>query len=95
MPNPRSQPEDDLQASGNLKRIDDLEIFRKEFEGKEFDKKIITAIDESSTLQKKIKELIWDTFKDKIIWVILTVIVLLTYTFFSELIKRLAGTVHF
>lgn len=89
MPN-SSRPSDDLNADANLQRIDALEEFRKGYEGKEFDKKIITSIEESSVLQKKIKELIWETFKDKIVWVVCTVLVLLAYTFFSELIKQLA-----
>ena len=91
-----SKPEekDDLNALDNIKRVENLEAFRKEFEGKEFDKKIIAAIEESSTLQKKIKSLIWETFKDKIVWVIITVIILLGYNFLSELARKLADLVH-
>jgi hypothetical protein len=41
MANNRAQQPDDLQANENLKRVDALEEFRKQLEGKEFDKKSI------------------------------------------------------
>lgn len=55
---------DDLQASTNLQRIDDLEIFRKSFEGKELDEKIRNAIHESVPLQGEISKLVL-SFLDK------------------------------
>jgi len=62
---------DDLKADENLKRIDDLESFRKELEGKEFDKKVAISIEDSTLIQEKIKKLVWETLKNKITWVIL------------------------
>lgn len=67
---PRAQL-DDLQTTNNLKRIDDLEVFRKEFEGKEFDKKVLQSIQESHLLRAELEKIIWKTVKDKIIWIIL------------------------
>ena len=43
---------DDLQSSGNLKRIDELEAFRKEFEGEKLYEKIADAIKKSKTIYK-------------------------------------------
>lgn len=62
---------DDLQAEGNLKRIDDLEIFRKQFEGKEFYAKVAEAIKESRIVEGEIKRVAWATIREKIIWILL------------------------
>ena len=72
MPNPRGQISDDLKVDENLKRIDDLETFRKELEGKEFDKKVLQSILDSHSIREELAKIIWDTLKNKITWVILT-----------------------
>ena len=65
MANNRSQ-NDDLQTDANLKRIDDLEIFRKEFEGKEFDKKVLQSIKDSHPIRTELEGITWKTVKGKI-----------------------------
>lgn len=64
-------PTDDLQAGENLKRIDDLEDFRKQFEGKAFYEKIAEAIRESKLVECEIKNVAWLTVREKIIWIVL------------------------
>lgn len=61
---------DDLQSSNNLKRIDELETFKKEFE-KDFHTKIANAIKESRLVEAEIKCIAWATIREKIVWVIL------------------------
>lgn len=79
----------DLRASDNLKRIDDLEIFRKGFEGKSFDAKVCEAIKDSVSLQNEIKALIWGVVREKIFWIIGTIAVLLFTSFLTALVGRL------
>ena len=72
MPNPRTQPEaDDLHTSTNLKRIDDLEDFRKEYDGKAFDNKVLQSIKDSSHIKEEIKKVSWQTIREKIVWAVL------------------------
>lgn len=71
-------------------RVEALEAFKVGLEGKELDKKIEEAIKDSTGIQDRIKGLIWSTFKDKIIWVIGTLIGLLALDFLKVLIEELA-----
>ena len=72
MANPKQQNEiDDLNASSNVKRIDDLEAFRKEFEGEKLYEKIAVAIEKSKTVEGEIKKVVWVTIREKIVWIIL------------------------
>ena len=72
MPNPRTTLDtDDLQTGSNLKRIDDLESFRKEFEGKAFYTKVAESIKESKLVEDEVKKVAWQTIREKIIWIIL------------------------
>ena len=66
----QTQP-DDLQASANLKRIDELQSFKKDYEGKEFDKKVLLSIQESRDIEKEIKKISWLAMREKITWFIL------------------------
>lgn len=91
MPTPR--PNDDLQADSNLQRIDDLETFRKSFEGKEFDSKVCSAIKDSVPLQAEVKALIWGVIKDKLFWVLGTIAVLLFTSFLTSIVTKLADKI--
>lgn len=62
---------DDLQAEGNLKRINDLEVFRKEFEGTEFYAKVANAIKESRLVEAEVKRVAWGMVREKIVWILL------------------------
>lgn len=90
MASPRSQSQiDDLQTSTNLKRIDDLEGFRKEFEGKEFDKKVLQSVKESHLIREEISDIVWKTIKNKIVWIILGLFGLVTIEVIYRLIPIL------
>lgn len=93
MTDPESPQINDLRASDNLKRIDDLEIFRKGFEGKSFDTKVCEAIKDSVPLQHEIKTLIWGVVREKIFWIIGTIAVLLFTSFLTALVGRLADKI--
>lgn len=66
----QTQP-DDLQASANLKRIDELESFKKDYEGKAFDNKVLVSIQKDREIEAEIKKIAWCTIREKIIWIIL------------------------
>lgn len=68
---PKPDITDDFQTSSNLKRIDDLEGFRKEFEGEGFYAKVTTAIQKSKDVEREIKKVAWQTVREKIVWIIL------------------------
>ena len=90
MANPRllSEP-DDLHADANLKRIDDLEVFRKAFEGKEFDKKIAESIRDSNLVCDEIKKVTWRMIREKIVWIILGGLALIFIDLLNRAIPRL------
>ncbi|OFY95230.1 MAG: hypothetical protein A2309_02875 [Bacteroidetes bacterium RIFOXYB2_FULL_35_7] len=50
-----------------------------ELDGKKLDDKICKAIKDSTHIQKEIENVVWKTIKDKIIWIILTLLALLTW----------------
>lgn len=93
MPPNSPRQSDDLQANTNLQRIDDLEIFRSGFEGKEFDNKVCGAIKDSVPLQTEIKGLIWGVIKEKLFWVIGTVTVLLFTSFLTSIVTNLSNKI--
>lgn len=62
----------DLNTDANLKRIGDLESFKKEYEGKEFDKKVLLSIQDSHTIREEVRGIIAKTLKDKFNWVAYT-----------------------
>ena len=68
---PKPDTTDDLQTSSNLKRIDDLEGFRKEFDGEGFYAKVTTAIQKSKDVEGEIKKVAWQTAREKIVWILL------------------------
>lgn len=78
MPKPQGQL-DDLQAGENLKRIDDLEVFRKGFEGKEFDNKVAQAIKDSKSIDIEIERVVWNVLKSKVHWFILSALLLVFF----------------
>lgn len=62
--------ENDFDAENYTKRVEGLEAFKAEFEGKEFDKKVASSIEDSRLVEEKIKKIVWDTIKSKITWII-------------------------
>lgn len=84
------QVSDDLQAEQNLRRIDDLETFRNEFEGLKFYEKVSTAIGESKAVEGKIKEVVWQLIKDKAVYFFIAAILFVVMVFGQEFFKQLA-----
>jgi len=78
---------DDLNVGGNLQRIDDLEIFREGLEGKALDEKICKAIEDSTHIQENIAKIVWKTIREKIVWIILTMIGLLLWDAIKDLME--------
>lgn len=76
-------------------RISALEDFQKEYIGEKFYEKICIAIDKSVPTQNKIKSLIWSAIKEKFLWFIGALIVLLgsnfIISFIREWAKKVAG----
>lgn len=70
MPNLKPQT-NDLQASDNLKRINDLEDFKKNYEGQAFDDKVLASLIKDRNIEKEIKKIAWQTIREKIVWIII------------------------
>ena len=47
--------------------------------GKELDEKICKAIEDSTHIQNKISTIVWNTIKQKLVWIILTLLALLLW----------------
>lgn len=84
---------DDLQASANIKRIDDLESFKKDYEGEEFYKKVLTSIQKDRDIEKEIREIAWRTIREKIVWIILGGIGLIFIDLFLRIIPHLLKSI--
>lgn len=93
MSNSRLQSDDDLHADKNLQRIDDLETFRKEFQGKEFDKKILDSIKDSHPIREELQSIIWQTFRNKITWIILGFVGLILTDLIIRAIPHILATI--
>ena len=61
----------DFNPEDYVDRVGELEKFKEEFSGKNFDKKVCESIAESTAIQEKIEGIIGKTFKNKIVWFIL------------------------
>jgi len=84
---------DDLQAESNLKRIDDLEEFRKEFEGKKFDEKICNSVKDSVPVQTEIKKLVWGVIKDKMVWIVGVIVLFLAKDVIASFLVKIADKI--
>lgn len=84
----------DFKASEYASRVEDLEAFRQELEGTKLYSKIVDAICESTSIQNKIKEIAWQSFKDKILWFILGAVGLVAIDIFKDWIIHFLQTIH-
>lgn len=82
-------PADDLNANANIKRVEDLEAFRKEFDGEKLYEKIADAIKKSKTVEDEIKKVAWTTIREKIVWIITGAIGLVLTDILSRVIPDL------
>ncbi len=92
MPNPRPQS-DDLEVTSNVKRIDDLEAFRKELDGEKFYSRVIDAIQKSKDVDAEIRKVVWCTVKDKLVWIILTLLAIIFWDVLKELAVNLVSKI--
>lgn len=77
---------DDFDPKEFTKTVDqhqtDLVEIKKsiaELQDKKLDEKICKAIQDSTHIQDKISELVWKTLKEKIVWILLTLVALLLW----------------
>lgn len=87
-------PDDLFDAKGLTKTVDqhqtDLLAVKNEIEelhGKKLDEKICKAIEDSTHIQGKIKKIVWETIREKILWILLTLIALLLWDSIKSLIS--------
>jgi hypothetical protein len=94
MANQRPPASDDLKADENLRRIDDLETFRKELEGKEFDKKVLQSLLDSHSIREELAKIVWNTIKNKITWIILAFIGVILTDLLIRAIPNILSAIH-
>lgn len=90
----RQQTDDDLNATSNIKRIDDLEAFLKEFEGEKLYEKIAAAIQKSKTVECEIKKIAWATIREKIVWIIIGGILVILTDLVIRAIPHIIASIH-
>ena len=64
-----------------------------ELKGKKLDEKICKAIEDSTHIQGKISDVVWKTVKEKIVWIIITLIALLIWDSLKTLISHLISKI--
>ena len=64
--------EDDFNPQDYTNRLDNLETFKQEFEGLSFYNKVKEAIEKSKDVNDLVKNLAWESIKQKLIWILLT-----------------------
>jgi len=76
----------DFDAKDLTKTVDqhhaDLVAMRKEIDelkDKKLDEKICKAIQDSTHIQEKIASIVWKTIKEKILWILLTILALMIW----------------
>lgn len=91
MPPSDHQNGDTLNSAEYTRKIDkheaDLEAVKKrldDLDGKELDKKICQAIEDSTHIQDKIGVIVWRTLKEKIIWILLTLLGLMVWDLLKD-----------
>ncbi len=67
----------------------DLRTCLDDLQGKEFDKKVCTSLDDSVPVQEKISELVWKTIRIKLIWIILTLAAILSWSMIQQALSKL------
>ena len=83
---------DDLQADSNLKRIDALEGFRKDFEGEKFYERVMDSLKKSKEVDAEIKSIAWATIREKIVWVLLGGVALILIDILKDVIPHLISS---
>lgn len=94
MPNSSRQTIDDSETSGNLKRINDLEEFRREFEGEKFYGRVVDAFQKSKEVDAEVRKLVWCTIKDKLVWIVLTLLAVIFWDVLKEVAVQVISKLH-
>jgi len=78
----------DFTRTVNQHDTDLVEIKKtiEELSGKKLDEKICKAIEDSTHIQGKISSIVWKVLKEKIVWVLLTLLALLLWDSIKSLI---------
>lgn len=87
------QNKNDFDAASHIKRVDELEAFKKEYEGKAFEDKVLKSIQDSKPISKEISSIIWETIKSKIIWIIATCLVLIATNFIISAMDEIVAKI--
>lgn len=59
----------------------------QELKDKKLDEKICKAIDDSTHIQDKVSSIVWKTIKEKLVWILLTLLALLLWDVLKELLS--------
>lgn len=91
---------DDFDPKELTKTVDqhnvDLLAVKKEIDelkDKKLDEKICKAIEDSTHIQQKISNIVWKTIREKIIWIIVTLLALLLWDSLKIVISRLISKI--
>jgi hypothetical protein len=89
----QNKPQNDFKPDEYATKFENVEKFIDDFSGKNFDKKVCEAIKDAIGIQETIKEIVWKTIKDKIVWIILGAIGLLALQVIISLIPAITKKV--
>lgn len=89
----QNKPQNDFKPDEYATKFENVEKFIDDFSGKNFDKKVCEAIKDATGIQETIKDLVWKTIKDKIVWIILGAIGLLALQIIINLIPAITKKV--
>jgi len=73
-------------------RMDVLEAFKADYE-RNFDDKVLCALRRNVDIQKEVKELVWQTVKDKIIYILLGAALTLGIAFAQGYLSQLGAAI--
>jgi len=62
----------DFNPKDFSEKLDNLDDFKKEYEGVNFHKKVQGAICESKLVEDEIKKIVWQVLKNRLAWVLLS-----------------------
>lgn len=88
--------QNDFRPDEYATKFENVEKFIDDLSGKNFDKKVCEAIKDTTSVEEQIKRVVWKTIKDKIIWIILGGLGLITlqiiYNFIPAIINKIIGS---
>jgi len=70
-------------------QIEGFDKFKKEYEGVNFYHKVKDALCESKLVEDKVKAIVWEVIKSKLLWIILTAVGLIITDMFLRAVPSL------